>query len=101
MYCFIHLIYKTTIKIGAGWPRRSKLPKYLETPQSLNGGYYQSEGFPLTGYFIPGRVGSWVWPSSKIVVVVVCVRVPASWGRLGGGLGEKINAFNVKCMILT
>ena len=29
--------------------------------------FYQSEGFPLTGYFIPGRVGSWVWPISRIL----------------------------------
>ena len=26
---------------------------------------YQSEGFPLTGYFVPARVGIWAWPSQK------------------------------------
>ena len=35
---------------------------------------YQSEGFPRMGYFIPGRVGSWAWPISKIVVVRVCIQ---------------------------
>ena len=43
---------------------------------------YQSEGFPLTGYFVPACVGIWVWPSQKncrraavVVVVVVGVAV--------------------------
>ena len=26
---------------------------------------YQSEGFPLTGYFVPACVGKWAWPSQK------------------------------------
>ena len=26
---------------------------------------YQSEGFPLTGYFVPACVGRWVWPGQK------------------------------------
>ena len=37
--------------------------------------YYRSDGFPLTGYFIPGRVGSWVWPISRVVRRVVSCRV--------------------------
>ena len=36
---------------------------------------YQSEGFPLTGYFVPACVGRWAWPGQKncrrVVVVVV------------------------------
>ena len=41
---------------------------------------YQSEGFPLTGYFVPGCVGIWAWPGQKncrraAVVVVVVVGV--------------------------
>ena len=66
--------------------------------------YGQSEGLPRTGYFIPGRVGSWVWPSSRIVCVHVCARVrvqvqPSGEG-LGGGLGREIHDFNVPYMIL-
>ena len=38
---------------------------------------YQSEGFPLTGYFVPACVGRWAWPGLKncrrVVVVVVAV----------------------------
>ena len=26
---------------------------------------YQSEGFPLTGYFVPACVGRWAWPGHK------------------------------------
>ena len=26
---------------------------------------YQSEGFPLTGYFVPACVGGWAWPGQK------------------------------------
>ena len=26
---------------------------------------YQSEGFPLTGYFVPACVGRWAWPGLK------------------------------------
>ena len=26
---------------------------------------YQSEGFPLTGYFVPACVGRWAWPGQK------------------------------------
>ena len=29
---------------------------------------YRSEGFPRTGYFIPGRDGIGVWQDSRIVV---------------------------------
>ena len=41
----------------------------------------QSEGFPLTGYFVPACVGIWAWPGQKncrraaAVVVVVGVAV--------------------------
>ena len=41
---------------------------------------YQSEGFPLTGYFVPACVGIWAWPGQKncrraaaVVVAVVGV----------------------------
>ena len=40
---------------------------------------YQSEGFPLTGYFVPACVGRWAWPGQKncrrVVVVAVVVVV--------------------------
>ena len=40
---------------------------------------YQSEGFPLTGYFVPACVGRWAWPGLKncrrVVVVVAVVGV--------------------------
>ena len=28
----------------------------------INNLSYQSEGFPLTGYFVPACVGRWAWP---------------------------------------
>ena len=38
---------------------------------------YQSEGFPLTGYFVPACVGRWVWSGQKncrrVVAAVVGV----------------------------
>ena len=39
---------------------------------------HQSEGFPLTGYFVPACVGIWAWPGQKncrraAAVVVVAV----------------------------
>ena len=41
----------------------------------VNNLYYQSEGFPLTGYFVPACVGRWAWPGQKncrhVVVAVV------------------------------
>ncbi len=51
---------------------------------------YQREGFPLTGYFIPGRVGIGVWPGSKIVVVVVRARVQVQ--ASGPGTGHSAHA---------
>ena len=40
---------------------------------------HQSEGFPLTGYFVPACVGRWAWPGQKncrhVVVVVAAVGV--------------------------
>ena len=39
---------------------------------------HQSEGFPLTGYFVPACVGRWAWPgqrSGRRVVVVVVAAV--------------------------
>ena len=40
---------------------------------------YQSEGFPLTGYFVPVYVGIWAWASQKncrrVVVAVAAVGV--------------------------
>ena len=39
---------------------------------------YQSEGFPLTGYFVPACVGRWAWSGQKNcrrVVVAVAVGV--------------------------
>ena len=36
---------------------------------------YQSEGFPLTGYFVPACVGRWAWPGQKN-----CRRVAAAVG---------------------
>ena len=44
---------------------------------------YQSEGVPLTGYFVPACVGIWVWASQKncrrVVVVVVVAAVGVSF----------------------
>ena len=41
---------------------------------------YQSEGFPLTGYFVPACVGIWAWASQKncrrVVVAAVGVIFP-------------------------
>ena len=34
-------------------------------PGKVNNLYYQSEGFPLTGYFVPACVGRWAWPRQK------------------------------------
>ena len=34
-------------------------------------GVYQSEGFPLTGYFIPGRVGSGSGTSQKLLLLLL------------------------------
>ena len=31
----------------------------------INNLSYQSEGFPLTGYFVPACVGIWAWPGQK------------------------------------
>ena len=31
----------------------------------LRGIFYQSEGFPLTGYSVPACVGRWAWPGQK------------------------------------
>ena len=43
----------------------------------INNLSYQSEGFPLTGYFVPACVGRWPWPGQKncrrVVVAVVGV----------------------------
>ena len=43
---------------------------------------YQSEGFPLTGYFVPACVGRWAWPGQKncrrAVVVVAAVNLPSA-----------------------
>ena len=41
---------------------------------------YQSEGFPLTGYFVPACVGRWAWSGQKncrrvAAAVVVAVGV--------------------------
>ena len=47
--------------------------------EKINNLSYQSEGFPLTGYFVPACVGRWAWPGLKncrraaVVVVVVGV----------------------------
>ena len=42
-------------------------------------GLYQSEGFPLTGYFIPGHVGIWVWPISKLVPLLPLLLLLPCW----------------------
>ena len=43
----------------------------------INNLSYQSEGFPLTGYFVPACLGKWAWPGQKncrrVVVVAVAV----------------------------
>ena len=33
--------------------------------EKINDLSYQSEGFPLTGYFVPACVGRWAWPGQK------------------------------------
>ena len=48
-------------------------------PGSINNLSYQSEGVPLTGYFVPACVGRWAWSGQKNcrrVVVVVGVIFP-------------------------
>ena len=46
----------------------------------VNNLYYQSEGFPLTGYFVPACVGRWAWSGQKncrrVVVAAVGVIFP-------------------------
>ena len=36
---------------------------------------YQSEGFPLTGYFVPACVGRWAWPGQENCQRVAAVGV--------------------------
>ena len=58
-----------------------KLPSYREpVPRpfaSLGklGTLHQSEGFPLTGYFVPACVGRWAWPGQKNCRRAVAVAV--------------------------
>ena len=33
--------------------------------EKINNLSYQSEGFPLTGYFVPACIGIWAWPGQK------------------------------------
>ena len=40
---------------------------------------YQSEGFPLTGYFVPACVGIWAWASQKNCRRVVAAAVGVSF----------------------
>ena len=49
------------------------IPYIFSLPYISN--IFPYEGFPLTGYFIPGRVGSWVWLISRVVRLVVASRV--------------------------
>ena len=45
---------------------------------NINNLSYQSEGVPLTGYFVPACVGRWAWSGQKNcrrVVVAVAVAV--------------------------
>ena len=46
----------------------------------VNNLYYQSEGFPLTGYFVPECVGRWAWPDQKNCRHVVAVVAAAAVG---------------------
>ena len=45
--------------------------------EKINNLSYQSEGFPLTGYFVPACVGRWAWSGQKNCrrVAVVAVGV--------------------------
>ena len=43
--------------------------------EKINNLYYQSEGFPLTGYFVPACVGIWAWPGQTNCRRVVAVAV--------------------------
>ena len=49
-------------------------------PGSINNLSYQSEGVPLTGYFVPACVGIWAWASQKncrrVVAAAVGVSLP-------------------------
>ena len=38
---------------------------------------YQSEGFPLTGYFVPACVGRWAWPGRQSSLDAVAAAVAA------------------------
>ena len=54
---------------------------------------HQSEGFPLTGYFVPACVGIWAWPGHqscwRAVVVVVAVVGVISPGAIFCGTGTE------------
>ena len=49
---------------------------------------HQSEGFPLTGYFVPACVGRWAWPGQRncrrVVVVAAAVGVIFRSARFAG-----------------
>ena len=46
---------------------------------------YQSEGFPLGGYFVPACVGRWAWPGQKncrrVAVVVGVIFLSARFSQ--------------------
>ena len=50
---------------------------------------YQSEGFPLTGYFVPACVGRWAWPGQKNCRRVVGVGVGVGVNLLGASFTKE------------
>ena len=60
------------VKAEGKWLWAGKLKKMIENPGTggfntgkVNNLSYQSEGFPLTGYFVPVCVGRWAWPGRQ------------------------------------
>ena len=53
---------------------------------------YQSEGFPLTGYFVPACVGRWAWPGQKNcrrAVVAAAAAAPVGVNFLGASFTKE------------
>ena len=52
---------------------------------ALIGDFYQSEGFPRTGYFVPVCVGRWDWPGQqncrRVVAVVGVIFLSARFSQ--------------------
>ena len=85
------------------WIQGGKVKKMSENPGpggsnpgEVNNLYYQSEGFPLTGYFVPACVGRWAWPGQKNCRRVAAVGVTSLSARLSK---EKLYKMMFSCRI--